>query len=348
MTEKSKAPETSPELNKRALFTPHRIALITMWLLTTVSLVVMLFSGVRNTDQFRVERYILQVAYVAVLLWHLSRTGPSVKQLPDVSPLLLPRRRIGKLIPVIVIALLLVAAFTNEGLGIVLLLLMIATIWILIVWRREIGLPAILLGLVVALIAFLGGLPFWENQFVGKSVFVGFLIFVMPMFVAGGLLFKRTSLGGSQLYAGEYSKALWGFLLGCLLFVPFGLINAATGSPGTGISWVTRWWMPFSLPWFSGIAEEAWYRLLLVTLCYFMLRPAFNKFPAVAVVLSVLFSGIIFGLGHGGSLMDRFLTTGMVYGLPMAVIYARRDWEHAVGAHYMINMIPWIMVFLET
>jgi hypothetical protein len=32
----------------------------------------------------------------------------------------------------------------------------------------------------------------------------------------------------------------------------------------------------------------------------------------------------------------------------MAAIFARRDWEHAVGAHYMVNMIPWLMVFLET
>ena len=346
MTEKSKAPETPPELNKRVLFAPHRIALITMWLLTTVSLVIMLSRGVRNTDQFRVERYILQVAYVAALFWYLIRTGPSVKQLPDLSPLLLPKLRIGKLIPVIVIALLLVAEFSGQG--IVLLLLMLATIWILIVWRREIGLPPILLGLAVATIAFLGGLPAYQNQFIGKVVFVGLLVFVMPMFVAGRLLFKHTGLGGSQLYVGQYSKALKSFLLGCLLFVPFGLLNAATGSSGTGISWVTRWWMPFSLPWFSGIAEEVWYRLLLVTLCYFMLRPAFNKFPAVAVVLSVLFSGIVFGLGHGGNLMDRFLTTGLLYGLPMAVIYARCDWEHTVGAHYMINMIPWIMVFLET
>ena len=348
MTEKSKDPETFTESNKRALFTPHGIALITMWFLTTVFLIVMLFNGVRNTDQFRVERFILHVAYVASMLWYFSRTGTSVKQLPDLNPLLLPGRQIGKVIPVIVIALLLVAAFSHEGgLGIVMNLLMVATIWILIVWRREIGLSPILLGLVVALIAFLGGLPFWEHQFVGKSVFIVFLVFLIPMFVAGGLLSKRTGLGGSQLFAGHYSKGLWSFLFGCLLFVPFGLINAASGSPGTGITWVTHWWMPLSLPWFSGISEEVLYRMFLVTLCYFMMRPAFNKFPAIAVVLSVLFSGIIFGLGHGGSLMDRFLTTGMLYGLPLAVIYAKRDWEHAVGAHYMINFIPWIMVFLE-
>jgi hypothetical protein len=136
--------------------------------------------------------------------------------------------------------------------------------------------------------------------------------------------------------------------MGCLMFVPFGLFNAASGSPGTGITWVTHWWMPLSTPWFSAISEEAVFRLFLVTLCYLVLRPAFNKTPSIAVVLAVLFSGIVFGIGHGGSIMNRFLTTGMLYGLPMAIIYAKRDWEHAVGAHYMINLIPIASVFLET
>lgn len=345
MTKKIKDPETPPELKKRVLFTPHRITLITMWLFTTISLVVMLFSGVRNTYQFYSERYTLHVGYVLALFWYLIRTGSSVKQLPDLSPLLLPKLKIGKLIPVIIIALLLISEFYDQG--IVRPLLMVSTIWILIDWRREIDLSPILIGIVLTAIAFLGGLPAWQNQFVGQTVFIGLLVFIMPMFVAGGLLHKRTGLGGCQLYLRQYSKALWSFLLGCLLFVPFGLLNAAAGS-GAGITWVTHWWLPFSLPWFSGIAEEAWYRLLLVTLCYFMLRPAFNKIPTIAIVFSVLFCGIVFGLGHGGNLMDRFLTTGLLYGFPMAVIYVRRNWEYAVGAHYMINFIPWIMVFLDT
>jgi hypothetical protein len=346
MTEESEAPVTPPELNKRVLFTPHSIALITMWLLTTVSLVVMLSNGVRNTGQFRVERYILQVAYVLALFWYLIRTGPSVKQLPDLSPLLLPKLRIGKLIPVIVIAFLLVAEFSDQG--ILLPLLMLATIWILIVWRREIGLPTILLGLAVATVAFLGGLPFYQNQSIGKVYFIALLVFVMPMFVAGGLLSKRTGLRGSQLYAGQYSKAVVSFLWGCLLFIPLGLTNAAAGSPGPWMTWVTRWWIPLSQPLFSGIVEEAWFRLFLVSLCYFLLRPAFSKRPAIAVVCAVLFSAITFGLGHGGTLLENLLITGLLHGLPMAVIFARRDWEHAVGAHYMINMIPTLMVFLET
>jgi hypothetical protein len=258
---------------------------------------------------------------------------------------LLPKLRIGKLIPVIVVALLLVAEFADQG--ILLPLLMLATIWILIAWRREIGVPAILLGLAVATVAFLTGLPLYQNQFYGKVYFIVVLAFVMPMFVTGGLLSNRTGLRGSQLYAVQYRKAVVSFLWGCLLFIPLGLTNAAAGAPDTSMTWVTRWWMPFSLPLFPGIVEETWYRLFLVSLCYFLLRPAFSKRPAIALVFTVLFSAITFGLGHGGTLMENLLITGLLYGLPMAVIFAWRDWEDAVGAHYMINMIPTLMVFLE-
>jgi hypothetical protein len=104
--------------------------------------------------------------------------------------------------------------------------------------------------------------------------------------------------------------------------------------------------MPLPLPWFSGLTEEAWFRLFLVSLCTLLVRPASSKRPAIAVVSAVLFSAIPCGLGHGGTLVDRFLVTGMLYGLPLALVYVRRDWEHAVGAHYMINMIPWVMVYL--
>jgi hypothetical protein len=43
-----------------------------------------------------------------------------------------------------------------------------------------------------------------------------------------------------------------------------------------------------------------------------------------------------------------YMITGFLYGVPMATVFAKRDWEHAVGAHYMVNLIPWVMDFLET
>ena len=62
---------------------------------------------------------------------------------------------------------------------------------------------------------------------------------------------------------------------------------------------------------------------------------------------AVLLSAITFGLGHGGTLGERFWMIGLLYGLPMAVTFVRRDWEHAAGGHYMVDMIPTLMVFLE-
>lgn len=336
------------EIRKQSWLTLHRVALAGTGILTTTVTVMMLLQDVRDTGQFRVARYVLQVAYVAALLWYLGRTGPPLSELPDLKPLFLPRHRIGRWMPVVGVALLLaLTALFDEGGPILRLLMMIATGPILVLWRREIRLRPVILGLVVAVIAFLGGLPFWKNGFISQSTFVSLLAFTPPMFIAGGLLLQRTGLGGSQLHAGRYGKALGSFLWGCLLFVPLGLFNAADGSPGGNITWVTRWWIPLSLPWFSGITEEAWFRLFLVSLCYLLLRPAFGKRPALPVVLAILFSAITFGLGHGRT-VDQFLTTGLLYGLPMAVVFARRDWEHAVGAHYMINMIPTVMVFLET
>jgi hypothetical protein len=236
---------------------------------------------------------------------------------------------------------------SDDGVDILLLLLIIATVWILLAWRRDIRPSAVVQGLSVALLAYLAGLSMARNGFVSETVLYLLPAFSFPMYVAGGLLYSRTRLGGIQLLAGQYGEALKSLVWGCLLFVPLGLLNAAEGSPGSGISWVTEWWMPFTLPWFSGISEETWFRLMLVGLCFFLLRPAFRTRPEVAVLAAVLFSGITFGLGHGRTL-ERFLTTGLLYGVPMAAIFAKRDWEHAVGAHYMINMIPWMMVYLES
>lgn len=346
MLEPPPARPTAPDFDPPSPLAPHRVVLIVLWLVTSVALVVLLAGGVRDTDRFGAVRHVLHAAYVVALLWHLARTGPSLRLLPEVPPFFLPRWRFGRWIPVLIVVLLFVmTAAADEGADNLLLLLMLATIWMLIVWRREIRLRHFALGLAVAAVALLTGHPFYVQGFIAQTGFLLFLTFVPLMFTAAGPLLARTGVGASRLHEGRYGRALASFLWGCVLFVPLGLINAADGSPGAGFDWVDRAWMPVTLPFFSGLVEEVWHRLLLVTLCAFLLRPAFRSRPAVAVVAAVLFSAITFGLGHGRNL-DKFLTTGMLYGVPLAVVFVRRDWEHAVGAHYMINMIPWLAVFL--
>jgi len=306
----------------------------------------MLFGGIRETGQFAAGRYILQTAYVLALLWYLIRSESSVAQMADRHLFWQDRSRILRFVPAIVILLLLVTEFLGQG--ILLPLLLLATIWILVLWRREISLSGALLALAMTAIAFLGGFPFYQNGYIGAVPFVLVLAFAALMFIAGNLLSKRAGLLGSQLYSGQPGKAFLSFLWGCLLFIPLGLSNAAAGSPGSWMTWVNRWWIPLSQPLFSGIVEEIRSRLFLVSLCCLLLQPGFTKRPAIPLLCAVFFSAITFGLGHGGALLQNFLVTGLLYGLPMAAVFVRRDWEYAVGAHYMINMIPTLMVFLGT
>ena len=184
---------------------PHSLVFAIVWLVTTITLIVMLSSGVRRTGQYEIE------------------------------PLLLRRRpAIGRWIPVLGVALALaLVALDQGGALIVILLLPIAVVWTLVARRREIGLRPVLLALALTALAFLGGFPFWNHDFIRKHVFI-FLLACTPItFVAGDLLHKRTGLGGSPLYAGQYKKALVSFLWGCLIFLPLGFLNAAGDSPAT-------------------------------------------------------------------------------------------------------------------
>jgi len=319
-----------------------------LWLLSTVTAIMMLLLNVRHSNDYSQVRYVLQASYVAALIWYLIRTAPALNLVPEQRARLHHHTRSHSWIAVLGIGLMLALTVLSEsGTVVLMLVMMLAAVWILVAWRREVRLSSVLQGFAVALIAYLAGLRMANAGFISRQMLYLLPAFSLPMYIGGGLLFERTRLGGAQLLVARYGQAMRSLLWGGLLFVPLGLFNALGGSPGSGITWVTKWWMPLWLPWFSGIAEEIWFRLFLVGLCFLLLEPVFPTRPAIAVTAAVLFSGITFGLGHSRTL-EGFLVTGLLYGAPMAVTFVRRDWEHAVGAHFMINMIPWFMVFLET
>lgn len=340
----------SPSSRYQPWSTPHHLILTIMWLITTGVIVTTLLLGVRETGQYVEIRYIVPAGYVAALIWYLIRSGSSLNQLPELQPLLFPRRRFGAWIPVLGIALLLaLTASSDASLVLFFIVPIVAMIWILIAWRRQIRLRSVVQGLGLTLIIYFPALTMFRNGAISEEIFSFFLYFVPPMYVAGGLLFQHTRLGEVQLLAKRYRRSMASFFWGCLLFIPLGLTNAAAGARDVTSTWtwVSEWWMPFLTPLSSAIAEEVWFRLLLLSLFYFLLRPAFPRQPAVSMIIAVLINGITFGLLHERT-MYGFLVTGLLYSVPMAVVFTRRDWEHAVGAHYMINMVATLMVFLET
>ena len=315
------------------------------WIVAAGAVGWMLIDGVRETEAYPAVRHLLHLGYAVALLWFLWRGEPQPDELPELDSGLLQRTPYGAWIPVAVMGSLLgLAILSDDGEDLLMLSMMLGSIWILVAWWRRIRLRAVLQSLALAGAAYLAGSPAASHGMISERAIVILSVMAAPMYVAGGLLAERTLLGEARLFAGRYAEAVLGFLRGCLLFVPLGLLNAADGGPGDDIGWVTEWWMPFSLPFFSGIAEEIWFRLLLVGLAYFLLRPALAGGSIPAVVAAVLFGSIVFGLGHGRDL-GTFLTTGFLYGVPMAVVFVRRDWEHAVGAHYMVNLVSWFTVY---
>jgi hypothetical protein len=324
---------------------PHKIILLIVWLVTSITMIVMLINGVGGTNPSIAIRQMLHVLYVVVLLWYLARTGPSFNQLPKGRVPVKLRSKIGAWLAVLGGAIFfLLTFFSANDIGPLILFMLIAFVAIVLALGRDLSLRLVLQGFAVAIIAYLAGSVWVKLGVFRESLNIILSAFTVPFYIAGGLLLKRTGLGGIQLLNGGIGPALKSVCVGCLLFVPLGLINAL-GESIVDLSGVSEWWMPLWLPWWSGINEETWYRLYLVGLIYFMLRPAFRKYLGLAVVAAVFFSGIVFGVGHGFT-PDHFWTTGLLYGVPFAATFVKRDWEHAVGAHYMVNMIPTLVAFI--
>jgi hypothetical protein len=330
----------------RSRLAPHKITLMILWLATTIAMIVMLMTGVQGTNRYIVIRHTLHALYVVALFWYLARTGPPVIRLPEGHVKAQPRSKIVAWLSVLGVALLfLLNIVSDDGRDLLILLSLVASVTILLVWGRDLSLRLVIQGLAVAIFAYLAGSQWVKLGVLSKSWNSILSAFTVPFYIAGGLLLKRTGLGGAQLMSGQYKQAMKSVCVGILLFVPLGLINAL-GDSSVDLTGVRAWWLPLWLPWWSGINEETWFRLYLVGLTYFLLRPPLDRHLNLAALAAVLFSGIVFGVGHGRTL-EHFLTTGLLYGVPFAAIFAKRDWEHAVGAHYMVNMIPALIAWLE-
>ena len=337
--------EILTESRLTSCFSPHKIALIIMWLVATITTTVILINGQAGTNRSIAIRQILHVLYVVALLWYLARTGPSFSHLPEGSVPVTLKAKIGAWLAVLgVVLFFLLTFFSANDIGPLVLLSLIAFVAILLAWGRDLSLRLVLQGFAVAIIAYLAGLVWVKMGVFRESWNMTLSAFTVPFYITGGLVLKRTGLGGLQFLNGGIGPAIKSVCMGSLLFVPMGLISAL-GESIVDLSGMREWWMPLWVPWWSGINEETWYRLHLVGLVYFMLRPAFHKYPGMAVIAAVLFSGIVFGGGHGFT-PDHFWITGLLYGVPFAATFAKRDWEHAVGAHYMVNMIPALAAFI--
>jgi membrane protease YdiL (CAAX protease family) len=131
--------------------------------------------------------------------------------------------------------------------------------------------------------------------------------------------------------------------------LPAALLNVLGGNPSD--PWVRQWWHPLAA-FAPGIAEEIAARLFLTTLCYALLRPTTNDHPRRAVLAAILIGAIVHSLAHLPTLEIvsghgvTFLIAGLLYGVPMALLFIKRDLEQAIGYHFFVDFVRFLVAFL--
>jgi hypothetical protein len=145
-----------------------------------------------------------------------------------------------------------------------------------------------------------------------------------------------TGAGESLLVSRGFSSALSAFGRGAVLAIPWALLNVALGRVGHD-SWVVSWWQPFVAVQ-PAIGEEAWARVLLVSLLYLPLRHYGSARPAFAAAAAV--AGYWFAYLHTSGGLDGILSAfliGTMYSLPLTCIWLRRGLEVAIGFHFAVD-----------
>jgi sterol desaturase/sphingolipid hydroxylase (fatty acid hydroxylase superfamily) len=335
---------------KIALSSHSGTFLAVLWATSALGACVRLCLGARSPSTLTLLAGISCFLFIVALVWHLSQADPSAFELPDISPLITPRLGFLGTLGTIIVSLGLLFVIGVALHPYIALMVAFSSIaaWTALAWRRRLSMRLVLLGLGAGLVSGLA------TRFVGtgdpfQSVF--YLVTIPLLFIGGGLLLEHTSLAHIRLLEGRYAMGLSGFAWACVLAFPPAYLNILGGSYSRD-AWVDRWWEPlYALV--PGIAEETMARLFLTTLCYMLLRPVSKKRPERSVVAAVIIGSLTHGLAHlsaheilgpAGAMM---LLTGLLYGVPMAMLFIKRDLEHAVGYHFFIDFLRYSVALLQ-
>jgi hypothetical protein len=236
------------------------------------------------------------------------------------------------------------------GVAIYPLLLLIGILFILafrIIWhaRDRLNVRVVIIGISAGTVA---GLASWAGP--GFNSYTIFYLATIPfLFVAGALLLDQSALSHIRIIEGEWRASLYGFAVGIVLSVPAALLNTLMGAGQIDV-WVDAWWKPF-VAISPAITEEIWARLFLTTFLYLLLRTAEPERPKQALGAAIIIAAIIHSLTHlpTAALLGpaglSYLVVAFLYGVPMALLFVKRDLEHVVGYHFFIDFLRFISAF---
>ncbi len=315
-------------------------AFVILWSLSSIALAIGL---VANDGTAQGVGAILGLIYIVVLIWWFARSKPAAADLPDCQPIVGFLPNYWAMLAFIVVVTAILTAVTGVLLGNgwhMLSLSILLALAIIVVWRKRLTRKLIAAG-VMTTVVLLGVEHLlsddWGNGLI-TSVGAGL------MAVAGALLLDHTRLTHVRLLEGDFLAGVKSFLWGCALALPPALLNALSmrqAPPSEFDLMFDQWWKAFYALQ-PGILEEVWARLLLTTLLYALLRPLSAGHPRRAVVGAMLLAATIHGLAHFpmslNSPMEAIYVT-LMYGIPLALVYVKRDLETAMAYHFFIDFV---------
>ncbi len=322
-------------LQKRAAWTLNQVIEQILWLAALVCALLSLLPGLQG---FAAGYGIAGVLFIFALSRDLAAQPPHAADLP-VEDILNTRRIglaavIGLLVGAILI-LVIAGLMAGPGASILVFSTLVAGA-IILRWRRELNRRILLTGGLIGVIAAAGVIGLGDGD---VSWAVLNLICLPWIFSTGALLARRTGLARIRILDGAYRQVLAGFLWGCILAVPAALFNLL-GNMQAGDTWVKHLWQPLYAI-VPALAEETWARLFLLVLVYALLRPLSMKHPERAVTVAILISTLVWGFGHTGINPIGIVIGSLLYGVPTGLLLIKKDFEHAVGYHFFIDLLRW-------
>jgi hypothetical protein len=226
---------------------------------------------------------------------------------------------------------------------VLIVVLSLVAVLIIIKKRHLLSIHLVFLGFV------LGGICLMLSGLSGRlDIFHGSYLACIPiLFIAGSLLAKETGITHVYCVERNWILALKGFLWASMLALPAALLNISYGAHAKDV-WVDQTWEPL-VAFVPGIAEEVWARLFLLTLIYSLLRSKSNKYHKRALVAAILIAAFIHSLAHLPSLMIfspaaiQMLVAGILFGVPMGLLFVKYGFEYAVGYHFFVDFVRFLV-----
>lgn len=205
------------------------------------------------------------------------------------------------------------------------------SIWILIKFRKQISKKFIINGLIfggICAVAMYNYIP----------ILVAVLVLIPFTYISGSLLNEKFPVTTIHINKHSILPALKSFSVGCLFAIPMGFSNLLDIVSSNGITWINQYWQAI-LALVAGIMEETWVRLFIITFIFALVSSKTNK-KYIPIITALIISSAIFGFSHSNYLdTQNCIKICILYGLPLGVLFIKRDFETAIGYHFMIDFI---------